>query len=152
MLCLSVVHLSTKVHSAMWWDWLKTVLVCCWRYLFQIQDFNEWKHLITNFHYYKYNKNFYLNKVTCFFKYSVSVSTALRFCNMFFRSVHLYEILFYKLIKTQPGVWGQGCFCVKFDCIMNFLYVRKTVLCYPNDLCYFLRLSWKVFSGLSRPP
>ena len=34
----------------------------------------------------------------------------------------------------------------------DFLYVRRRVLCYPNDLFYFLRLSWNFFSGLFRPP
>ena len=33
-----------------------------------------------------------------------------------------------------------------------FLYVRRRVLCYPNDLCYFLRLSWNFFLGFSDLP
>ena len=34
----------------------------------------------------------------------------------------------------------------------KFYTSERSILWYPKKLCYFLRLSWKFFSGLFRPP
>ena len=40
--------------------------------------------------------------------------------------------------------------CLEIDlCKLSFLYVRRRVLSYPNDLCYFLRLTWNFFLAFS---